>query len=188
VLAANLVCFALSKAGGTNVVFDEYHQGSGHHTSGFSVLGKLLFTTPAGWAVLSLTVAGVLYLMYKGRRFGSRRDIERKQRRSKLDYIYGVGATYRAAGAHRLVLELVYDWLKRKLTGLTGLAHNATNETIATELSRRTNTDGRQYKEVLDRCDRLLARKKLSERNLLLATKQLARIEMEVFNEHRSRK
>jgi hypothetical protein len=188
VLAANLVCYALARARGTKVVFDEYHLGSGHHTGGFSVLSKLLFTTPAGWAVLSLSVAGVLYLIYKGRRFGSRRDLEKKQRRSKLDYIYSVGATYRAAGANRLALELVHHWLKRRITGLTGLAHDAPNGTIATELCRRTGADGRQYKNILDRCDRLLARTRLSERDLLLATKQLARIEMEVFNEHRNGK
>lgn len=188
ILATNLVCYALSKARGTKVVFDEYHQDSSHHVGGFNVLGKSLFTTPAGWAVLSLTVAGVFYLIYKGRRFGSRRDIKKKQLRSKLDYVYSVGATYRAAGANRLVLELVHDWLKRKMTSLTGLVHNASNETTAAELSRRTDADRRQCKEVLDRCDRLLARKRLSQRDLLLAMKQLARIEMEVFNEYRSRK
>lgn len=188
ILATNLVCYARSNARGREVVFDEYHQGSGHHAGGFSVLSKLLFTTPAGWAVLSLTVAGVLYLIYKGRRFGSRRDIERKQRRSKLDYIYSVGATYRAASANRLTLELVHNWLKRKMTDLTGLAHNAPNGIIAAALSRRTGAESERYKEVLDRCDRLLARTRLSQRDLLLAMKQLTRIELEVFHEHRSRK
>lgn len=188
IVATNLVSYALSKAGGANVVFDEYHLGSGRHTGGFSVLSTLLFTTSAGWTVLSLTVAGVFYLLYKGRRFGSRQDIERKQRRSKLDYIYSVGATYRAAGANRLALELVYHWLKDKLTNLTGLAHNVPNKTLATELSRRTDMDSRQYQEILDNCDKLLARTRLSQRDLLLAAKQLSRIEMEVLNEHRSRK
>jgi hypothetical protein len=188
ILATNLVYYALSEAGGTKVVFDEYHQDPSHHTGGFNVLSKSLFTSPAGWAVLSLTVAGVLYLIYKGRRFGSRRDIKKKQLRSKLDYVYSVGATYRAAGANRLVLELVHDWLKRRMTGLAGLVHNASNETIASELSRRTDADRRRYKEILDQCDRLLAQKRLSQRDLLLAIKQLARIEMEVFNEYRSRK
>jgi Domain of unknown function (DUF4350) len=188
VLAANLVGYALSKAGGTRVLFDEYHLGSGPHTSGFSVLSRLLFTTAAGWAVLSLTVAGVFYLIYRGRRFGSRRDLEKTQRRSKLDYIYGVGATYRAAGANRLALKLLHDSLKRKMARLARLPHTASNASVATELSRRTGADGEQYKDVLDRCDDMLTRPKLSERELLMATKQLARMEMEIFDGHQRRK
>jgi hypothetical protein len=188
VLAANLVSYALSKARGDKAVFDEYHLGAGYHESGFSVLSKLLFTTTAGWTVLSLTAAGVLYLIYKGRRFGSRRDLEKKQRRSKLEYIYGVGATYRSAGANRLTLELIFIWLKRKAIGLLGLAHNASNRIIAEELSRRTGAESRKYKEVLDKCDEMLSKATLSERQLLLTIKQLAQIETEVFNEHRNRK
>ncbi|UCE47662.1 MAG: hypothetical protein JSW47_18940 [Phycisphaerales bacterium] len=188
VLAANLVAYALSKAKGNRVVFDEYHLGYGYHETGFGVLSKLLFTSPAGWAVLSLTATGVLFMIQKGRRFGFRRSLETKHRRSKLEYIYGVGSTYRSAGATRLTLKLILTWLKRRATGLVGLAQNASNRAIATELSRRTGADPRQYQEVLDRCDRLLARAGLSERHLLLTMRQLAQIEMEIFNEHRNRK
>lgn len=187
VLAVNLVSYALSKARGGRVVFDEYHLGYGYHETGLRVLSVLLFTTAAGWSVLSLTVAGMLYLIHKGQRFGFRRDLERKHRRSKLEYIYGVGATYRCAGANRLTLELIYVWLKRRMTSLVGLAHNASNGAIAAGLSGRTGTDHRRYKDVLDRCDKLLARARFSERDLLLAMKQLAQIETEVFNEHRNR-
>ena len=188
ILAANLVAYALSKARGNRVVFDEYHLGYGYHETGFGVLSKLLFTSPAGWAVLSLTAAGVLFMLQEGRRFGFRRSLETKKRRSKIEYIYGVGSTYRSAGATRLTLKLVLTGLKRRATGLVGLAQNASNQLIATELSRRTGADPRQYQEVLDRCDRLLGRAGLSERHLLLTMRQLAQIEMEIFNEHRNRK
>jgi hypothetical protein len=99
-----------------------------------------------------------------------------------------VGSTFRSAGANRLTLKLVLTWLKRRATGLVGLAPNASNQLIATELSRRTGADPRQYQQVMDRCDRLLARDRLSERHLLLTMKQLAQIELEIFNEHRNRK
>jgi hypothetical protein len=188
VLAVNLVSYALSKARGKKVVFDEYHLGFGYHQTGFKVLGKMLFSTAAGWMVLSLTVAGVLYVIYKGRRFGFRRSFERKYCRSKLEYIYAVGSTYRSAGANRLTLELIYDWLKHKATNLAGLTPNASNGTIANELSRRSGSDPQKYKEVFDRCDKLIAQTSLSERHLLLIIKQLVQIEMEVFNEHRNRK
>lgn len=188
VLAVNLISYALSNARDNKVIFNEYHLGYGYHQTGFSVLSRMLFTTTAGWAVLSLTVAGVLYIIYKGRRFGFRRSLGKKHRRSKIEYIYGVGSTYRSAGANRLTLELIYDWLKRKTTDLTGLTTNVSNETIAGELSRRSGLDSRKYKEIFDRCDKLIAQSSLSERHMLLMIKQLVRIEMEVFNEHRNRK
>ena len=62
----------------------------------------------------------VLFMIYKGRRFGIRRGLERERRRSKLEYIYAVGATYRSAKANRLTLELILQWLKRKIINLTG--------------------------------------------------------------------
>ncbi|MCP4261899.1 MAG: hypothetical protein GY774_31010 [Planctomycetes bacterium] len=188
VLAVNLVSYALSKARGNKVVFDEYHLGFGYHQTGFRVLAKMLFSTAAGWTVLSLTVAGVLYIIYKGRRFGIRRNLARKYRRSKLEYIYAVGSTYRSAGADRLTLKLIVNWLKHKVTNLTGLAQNAPNRTIAAELSRRSGVDQLKYEDIFDRCDMLIAQERLSQRQMLLIIKELARIEMEVFNEHRSRK
>jgi hypothetical protein len=184
VLAVNLVSYALSKARGKRVVFDEYHLGFGYHQTGFRVMSKMLFSTAAGWTVLSLTFAGVLYLIYKGRRFGIRRSIEKKSRRSKLEYIYAAGSTYSSAGANRLTLQIILNWLKHKLTNLTGLAQNASNRLIAAELSRRSGKDNLRYEDVLDRCDTLVAQKRLSERQMLLIVKELARIEMEVFNEH----
>jgi hypothetical protein len=187
VLAANLVAYALSKAGGDKMVFDEYHLGYGYHETGFGALSRLLFTSGAGWAVLSLTAAGLLFMVQAGRRFGFRRGIDTKKRRSKLEYIYAVGSTYRSAGAARLTLKLVLTWFKRKTTRLLGLSQNASNQTIATELSCRTGADSRQYRQVLDRCDRLLLRAELPERHLILAMRQLAQIETEIFNEHRDR-
>ena len=188
VLAVNLVCYALSQARGKRLVFDEYHLGYGYHKTGLDVLSVMLFTTAAGWSVLSLTVAGVLFMIYKGRRFGTRRSLEKKRRRSKLEYIYAVGSTYRSAGANRLTLELILDWLKRKSTNLTGLAENASNGAIAAALSCHSGVDSQEYKKILDRCDKLLAQTSLSARYLLLTIKQLTQIETEVFNEHRKRK
>ena len=184
ILAVNLVSYALSKARSNRVVFDEYHLGFGYHETGFGVLSKMLFSTAAGWTVISLTVAGVLYIIYKGRRFGIRRSIEKKYRRSKLEYVYSVGSTYRSAGANRLTLKILFNWLKHRMVKLTGLNHNTSNNIIAAELSRRSGADHEKYKDILDRCDMLIAQTRLSERQLSLIVNELARIEMEVFNEH----
>lgn len=187
VLAVNLVSYALSRAKDKRVVFDEYHFGYGYHEAGLKVLSKMLFTTAAGWTVLSLTFAGVLFMIYKGKQFGFRRDLEKNRRRSKLEYIHAVGSTYRSAGANLLTLEIIFKWLKNKATNLTNLAENASNGAIATELSRRSGGNRDRYKEVLNRCDKQLSKASLSERGLLLTIKQLAQIEKEVFNEYRNR-
>jgi len=188
VLAVNLVSYALSQAKNKSVLFDEYHLGFGHHKSGLSVLSWMMFTTPAGWTVVSLTIAGVLFMFYKGRRFGTRRGFAKGRRRSKLEYIYAVGSTYHSAGANRLTLELILNWLKRKVTNSAGLAQNASNGAIATKLSLRSDLNSQGYKEVLDKCDRYITQADFSERQLLLTIKQLAQIEKEVFNERRKRK
>ncbi len=188
VLAVNLVSYALSHSKLNKIVFDEYHFGYGSHKTGFTLLSHMLFTTTTGWAILSMTVAGILYLVYKGRQFGPRRGLEREHSRSKLEYIHAVGSTYRAAGANRITLELILNWFKRKTTNLTGLARNAPNGVIAVELARRSGTDTNKYKSVLDKCDNLLAQKKISERQLALIIGQLRQIEKEIFNGHKARK
>jgi len=188
ILAVNLVSYALSLARGRRVAFDEYHLGGGHHETGIGVLGWMLFTTPAGWSVLSLTAAGVLFMIYEGRRFGPRHGLERERRRSKVEYIYAVGSTYRSAGANRLALELIFGRLKRDVIDLTGLGRKASNGAVAARLSHRIGLSTQRCKEVCDRCDEFLARPSLSERQLRLALNQLAKIEMEVFNERRKRK
>jgi len=188
VLAVNLVSYALSLAKGKAVAFDEYHLGYGRHETGFGILGKMTVSTPAGWAVMSLAAAGVLFLVYKGRRFGIRRGLENHRRRSKLEYIYAVGSTYRSAGANRLTLKIILNWFKHRAIGLAGLAPNASNSAIAAALTGPGGSDLQKYKTILDRCDILLTQNSLSQHQLLLTLKQLGQIELEVFNERRSRK
>ncbi|MBN1972254.1 MAG: DUF4350 domain-containing protein [Sedimentisphaerales bacterium] len=188
VLAVNLVSYAISLAENNNVVFDEYHFNTSNSQTGFGTLSKMLFSSAAGWSVLSLIIAGVFYIIYKGRRFGYRRSLENKHRRSKLEYIYSVGSAYHSAGANRLTLKIIYDWLRRKTSDITGLAPNASNSAIANELSRRSGHEPEKYKLIFDKCDKMMTQKKISERQMQSALKELASIEMEIFNEHRKHK
>jgi len=182
VLAANLIAYAQAAAGDPQVVFNEYHFGAGSFGRGMRVLAGLLFTTSAGWAILALTAAGILFLLYRGRQFGPRRDFGQQRRRSKLEYVRAVGATYRAAGAHRLTLRLIYTWFRRQTTLRTGLAANAANRVVAAELARRGPSSAGQYQRILDECDRVLAQPQISPRQLTAAVAQLARIEKEALH------
>ena len=182
VLAVNLVSFAQAASNGRNVLFDEYHFGYRGYNQGLGILARLLFTTSAGWTVLTLTIAGLLFLIYKGRQFGPRRGLGKQRRRSKMEHVYAVGATYRAAGAHHLALRLIYGWFRQRVTEQTGLAAGTPNRLIAEGLARRPGAAVAEYQYVLDECDRLLAQVKVTQREFTTAIEQLAEIEKETLN------
>lgn len=181
-LAANLVAYAQAQAHSPRIVFNEFHFGAGGFGAGMGLLAVLLFTTSPGWAVLALTSAGVLFLVYQGRQFGPRRDFGGQRRRSKLEYVQAVGATYQAAGAHRLTLRLIYTWFRQQLTHRTGLTATASNGLVARELARRGRSDAAEMQHVLDECDRALEQPTLSSRQLTATLAQLAHLEKETLN------
>jgi hypothetical protein len=182
VLAANLVSYALAVSNAKKIVFNEFHFGAGGFGQGIGVLAVLLLTTSPGWAVLALTVAGLLSLIYQGRQFGPRRGFGQQRRRSKLEYVRAVGATYRAAGAHRLTLRLIYARFRQQLLNRTGLAGSAANGLVAQELARHGPSQAADYQHILDGCDRLLAQPSISQRQLTATVAQLARLEKEILN------
>lgn len=188
VLATNLVAYARDQSRGTRAAYDEYHFGFGSHPTRRGVMASMLFTTSPGWAVLSLSVAGVLFLFYKGRRFGTRRGPGRTRRRSKLEYVHSVGATYRSAGANKLAARLIYQWFRRRAAWLTGLPETASIDEIAPRLARRTGKPQDYYERTLRGCEQALAASRLSARQATELIEQLAGIESEVFDGHQSRK
>ncbi len=184
ILASNLAAFARWRAKGGRIAFDEYHFGYGAHETGWQAIGFLLLHTGPGWSVLSLMVAGVLWLIYKGRRFGTRRGIEKTRRRSKLEYVHSVGATYRAAGAGALVLEQILTHVRRRVAELFGISPNAGVEEIARRLSTRTGNPRDHYVSVLQKCDQALATGHVSARRLSALLDRLAHVEKELLDEH----
>lgn len=187
VLATNLVHYALSQANGPDMAYDEYHLGYGTYQSGMEVLSQLMFTTSPGWAVASLTVAGLLFLLYKGRRFGTRREPGRPRRRSKLEFVQAVGASFRAAGAHRLVWQLLYaDW-KRQAARELGLPVAAPPGDVFFALARRANKPAGRYDGVMQACERAARQTRLSAREVTGLVGRLAELEQETRNANRGR-
>jgi len=169
------------------VAFDEYHFGFGRGRTGGQVVGGLLFRNPAGWAVLCLTAAGLFYLVYRGRRFGTRRAPGRPRRRSKLEFVRSVGATYKAAGAHGLTFALLYESFRSKVAGRFGLSASAGAGEIAAAIAGRTGKAADGYEVVLSRCEEAVdtahwAGERPSGRWLATMIRDLSRIELEVFN------
>jgi len=185
ILAVNLIAYAVNLAKSNSVTFDEYHLGYGFHQGGLSVINGLLFKTTAGWAILCLMFAGILFLINKGRQFGPRTGLEKEQRRSKLEFIYSVGATYRAAKAHALTFRHNYKWFKDKIAASVGTRPRDTNNTIAAAIATKTGAEPETYKSTLDECDQLLKQEKMSDRQLIKIINKLSHIEVEILNEHR---
>jgi hypothetical protein len=188
VLAANVVAYALDEARGGRVAYDEYHMGFGDHATSWSTLWAALFQNSAGWAVLTAAGAGACYLIYKGRRFGTRRAPQRTRRRSKLEYVHSVGATYRAAGAHGLAFRILFGWFRSRCAELTGLPETAGSSLIAAHLARRTGKPQAGYENAFEAYEKALAMQKLSDRRLTALLQHMANMEREIFDGTQRRK
>jgi len=186
VLAVNLLAYAAPS--GKGAAFDEYHYGMIHRETARGVMASMLFGTSPGWAVLSLTAAALLFLIYKGRRFGTRLNPGRVRRRSKLEYVHSVGATYRGARAHRLTLKLIYQWFRRRMAWVAGLPESASLGEISARLAQRTGRSRNRYEGVFRRCERALAMPRISGRRAAELVNQLAAVESEVFDGSQSGK
>jgi hypothetical protein len=185
-LAVNLLAYARSLARGGRAAFDEYHFTGGE--SEWTIMRKLLLRTSPGWAVLCLAAAGALWLAYKGRRFGVRRDPGRPRRRTKLEFVRAVAATYRAAGAHRLSFELNFGWFKRRAVRRLGLAPSASTGEIASMLARRGGVRSVRNARALQECERSLAQSRWTGRAATRLFRKLALVETEILDGNPSRK
>lgn len=184
ILAVNLASYALSLADGRRAAFDEYHFGYGKRASGWGVILWMIVTTSPGWAVLAVTLAAVLYLVRAGRRFGPRRAPDRSTTRTKLDHVRAVGGTLHAGGAHRLTLELVFDWFRTELAGRLGLPADAGPGPLAEGIARRTNMSEERVRSTLEECRERIEGGGVSERKLNSLWSRLADIEREIISEY----
>ena len=184
VLAANLAAYSLTAAHGDRVVFDEYHLGFGGQEGGFSLLGGMLFSTPAGWAVLCLTAGGIGLLIHKGRRFGTRRPLRQRQRRTKMEFVRSAGATCRAAGANSLAFVLLYHWFRQKCAARSGLPASAGDADIAAALARIGPRSRGEYEKALARGAAVTVQRALSNWQFNKMLAMLADMEWETDHGH----
>lgn len=183
IVVANLAAYALARARGTRVGFDEHHFGA-RGGGAREVLGPMLLTTSGGWAVLAATVAGLLFLAYRGRRFGVRRSPGPVRRRSKMEFVQSVAATFRSAGANRVALRLIFTWFREQCAGLVGLPESSPSAAIADRLARRTGAPPDRYDRVFRQCGQALGGRRLSPRRLARLLKALAEMEAEIVDGH----
>ena len=179
IAVSNLASYAMAGARGGRLAFDESHFGMtlAGEDSGWWILGGMLLKTSPGWGVLALTAAGLLGLWLQGRRFGTRRGAGSERRRAKVEFVRAVGATYRARGANRLTLRIVFNALRRALAAASGLPASSDDTVLSARLAARSGADPAKIRETLRDCAEAAVGNSLSRRDLTRLVGRLASLE-----------
>jgi uncharacterized protein DUF4350 len=96
------------------VVFDEFHQGFGHHPSVSRSVRRALAHTPAGRTLLQLLAAGLILLVALSVRPIAPRPRLRTERRSPFEHVGALARAYEQIGATRLAARRLIRGLRRR--------------------------------------------------------------------------
>ncbi len=108
------------------VVFDEYHQGYGHHAKLVRTVVDALVSHPAGRVVLQVVFGALLLLLAASVRPIAPRSRTIIERRSPLEHVGALSRAYARVGATRLaVRRLVRGLRRRHPLGATGALDDA---------------------------------------------------------------
>jgi hypothetical protein len=181
IAAANLAAWLREASRGSRLVFEEYHYHPGQ--GGWWRVLSTVMARPPGWAIAVLTVAGLLWLLNRGRKFGYRRSRAQRTYQTQAGYARHVGATYRQAGANRLTLSLLLQWLRAKLCRSVGRDVNVTDEELAGALERAASIPARRSMAVLSEAQAALRQSRVSAKTLKRVVDSLAHLEREIADE-----
>lgn len=185
ILAANLAFHALPDDRAKTVLYDEYHYTwSAAGQTGLGLMRHLLWTTAPGWSVLCILAAALACIYRESARFGIARSTERTQRRSKMEFINSLGQTFRQAGAHKLVFDILYRDFREKLIRRAALHPQTPNAVIIREIGKLKSFQARpaDLTHALDWCDTIAQKQKISEQQFRQAVGQLTKIEKELLS------
>ncbi len=122
------------------LLVDEYH----HYLSRGRGLPELLAAfaaTPWGWAVSTLALAGLVYLLGTRRRFGPRLEVADRAPRSPVSLVRARAGLLRSAGAGRLAIQLIERYRQRRPQG-------------GPKAPPRADPQLERYRELLERAER----------------------------------
>lgn len=181
IAAANLAAWLREASRGSRLVFEEYHYRPGR--GGWWQVLSTVMSRPPGWAIAVLTVAGLLWLINRGRKFGYRRSRAKRMWQTQTGYARHVGATYREAGANRLTLSLLLQWLRAKLCRGVGRDINVTDEELAGALERAASIPAQRSMAVFSEAQAALREDRVSAKTLKRVVDALAELEREIADE-----
>jgi hypothetical protein len=98
----------------SRVVFDEFHQGFGHHASVGRAVRRALAYTPSGRMLLQLMGAALLLLIALSVRPIAPRPRLRTERRSPFEHVGALARAYEQIGATRLAARRLIRGLRRR--------------------------------------------------------------------------
>lgn len=98
------------------VVADEYHLGFTHGASLPAAAWHWLWHSPAGWSLLQLLLAGLVWLAVVAVRFGPPRPVIDRRRRSPLEHVEALAAGLEGAGGADAAVGLLVSGLQRRLS------------------------------------------------------------------------
>jgi hypothetical protein len=105
----------LIERGGSKVLIDEYHQGFGEGGSIFLAAWHWTRTSPSGWVLVQLGLAGLLALAVSAIRFGPAIQVIERRRRSALEHLDALAVGLERAGGHDTATALIAGGLRRRL-------------------------------------------------------------------------
>lgn len=97
------------------VLVDEYHQGFGRRGSIFAAAWRWARSSPLGWAMLQLAVAGLAGLAVASVRFGPAIKLGERRRRSPVEHLDALAVGLERAEAGGTAIQLMVSGLRRRL-------------------------------------------------------------------------
>lgn len=131
------------------VLVDEYHQGFGPGGGMLRAARRWLATAPAGWAIIQVSIVGIIALLIGAIRFGPARRVIQRRRRSALEHVHALATALAAAGGHDVAVSLVVRGLRRRLARPGEAVRSGTAEWLAGLPARTRTPSGRDAAERL---------------------------------------
>ncbi len=153
----------------SRVMVDEYHQGFGE---GGSILGAAWAWTrssPGGWAMLQLALAGLIALAVAAVRFGPALRVIERRRRSPLEHLDALAMGLERSDGQDMAVRLIAGGLRRRL-GRTGHVPRRRGDDLQWLDSLGLAAQSAEARRAVNRLGRVLRERDGDERVLAAAT------------------
>lgn len=153
----------LFRTTGGSIYFDEFCHGYSQAGSVFSFLAR----GPVGLISFQMALIALTAVFSSWQRFASSETLPVTRKISNLEFVHGLSNTYRRAGANDLVWEILSHALGARLLRALGTSANQADEKLSAAWSQATGQSAREMEEFLARSRMALARRNLTEGELI---------------------
>jgi hypothetical protein len=161
--------------GGT-LFFDEYHHGFSNLSAGHLFKGRAV-----KYAFLQLGLVLFLYLFSRMKRFGETVDPGEERHRKFEEFITAMGRLYRQGKKGVYVLDRDFRFFRKRMANSPGFSLSLTDEEFIAKLEGMTASGKGSWKEWYEEFRKLDEGMVLSDKTTLRLSKELAKLENEVF-------